>query len=153
MFDYLASTTDTNGQPLQALGLSFYGQGLAAGGVLNFSLNFDKAIVNGNPPQIPQYHGLDLDDVSRFRSISDQVDRTTITSQGAARIRSRPPPIFVQGRGVDGGEFPSPCRCWLWSALAGAGCSRPADWSLVDLYCHRSPRTSQDGSRCGKRFF
>ena len=42
-----AGLTRTNGQPLQALGLSFYGQGLAAGGVLNFSLNVTNA---SNPP-------------------------------------------------------------------------------------------------------
>ena len=39
VFDFLATTNPTTGQPAQGLGLSFYGQGLAAGGVLNFSLN------------------------------------------------------------------------------------------------------------------
>ena len=46
VYDYLASSTDSNGQPLQALGLSFYGQGMAAGGVLKFSLN----VTNVNSP-------------------------------------------------------------------------------------------------------
>ena len=46
VYDYLASTKDSNGNPLQALGLSFYGQGLASlanGGILKFSLNVARS--------------------------------------------------------------------------------------------------------------
>jgi hypothetical protein len=49
VFDFLASTKDSNGNPLQALGLSFFGQGLAAGGILNFSLNVAN---QSTPPQL-----------------------------------------------------------------------------------------------------
>lgn len=48
IWDYLATTTK-NGPAVQALGLSFYGTGLPAGGVLNFSL--DVTNVN-DPPQL-----------------------------------------------------------------------------------------------------
>ena len=48
VWDYLANATQ-NGQTYEGLGLSFYGQGLATGGVLNFSLNV--ANVN-DPPQL-----------------------------------------------------------------------------------------------------
>ena len=52
VYDYLANTPAQNGQPLQALGLSFYGQGLASlanGGILKFSLDVANP---SSPPQL-----------------------------------------------------------------------------------------------------
>ena len=65
VFDYLFSTTDQNGKPLQALGLSFFGQGLEAGGVLNFSLNVTNA---NNPPLL----------VSQTSGVSIALDATNL---------------------------------------------------------------------------
>ena len=71
VYDYLASTSGTNGQaPLQALGLSFYGQGLAAGGVLHFSLNVTNA---SNPPQL----------VSQTSGVTIKLDSSTSTASSS----------------------------------------------------------------------
>ena len=61
VYDYLASTKDQNGNPLQALGLSFYGQGLASlanGGILKFSL--DVADRNSPPQLVSQTPGVSI---------------------------------------------------------------------------------------------
>ncbi len=58
VWDYLASTTAQNGQAVQALGLSFYGTGLPAGGVLNFSLKV--ANVNDPPQLVSQTAGVTI---------------------------------------------------------------------------------------------
>jgi hypothetical protein len=102
VYDYLASTTDSNGQPLQALGLSFYGQGLAAGGVLNFSLN----VVNAStPPQL----------VSQTSGVTITLDAPNSTptpsSSGSSSSNAN-------------AEIPEPLSLLLWSALAGAGLFR-----------------------------
>src|SRR5262249_40691322 len=52
VYDYLASTKDADGNLVQALGLSFYGQGLASlasGGVFKFSLNVAD---QSSPPRL-----------------------------------------------------------------------------------------------------
>ena len=103
VFDYLASTKDSNGNPLQALGLSFYGQGLASaanGGVLNFSLNVTNS---SEPPQL----------VSQTPGVS---------------IALQPPDSSSSGTGTGtlttASETPEPLSLLLWSALAGAGLLR-----------------------------
>ena len=61
VYDYLASTKDANGNPLQAFGLSFYGQGLASlanGGMLKFSL--DVANQNAPPQLVSQTPGVSI---------------------------------------------------------------------------------------------
>lgn len=47
----LKDATDDAGNPQQLLGLVFFGQGLHAGGVLNFALSIDKALAD-NPPKL-----------------------------------------------------------------------------------------------------
>ena len=72
VYDFLNTPKDTNGNLLQpiALGLSFYGQGLASlanGGILNFSLN----VANQNaPPQL----------VSQTPGVSITLERAASTS-------------------------------------------------------------------------
>jgi hypothetical protein len=95
VYDFLASKTDGNGQPLQALGLSFYGQGLAAGGILNFSLNVSNA---SSPPQL----------VSQTTGVSIALDQT-------------PPASNHGGNGVPAAQTPEPLSMLIWSVLAGVG--------------------------------
>jgi hypothetical protein len=116
--------TTLNGSPVQALGLTFYGQGLSAGSNLTFSLTFNKNIVDGNPPQIPQFTVVDpttLKPASTYQIKYDGVD----TSGG-----STSPPITPQGGGGGGSgggggggghQTPEPLSWLVWSALAGAG--------------------------------
>ncbi len=114
----------SDGSPItqQALGLSFYGQGLAAGSSLTFSLTFDKAIVNGNPPQIPQFTVVDPTTLQPISSIQIKYDGTTTdTSQSSSSGSSTSPPITTQSGGGTEGEVPEPLSLLVWSALAGVG--------------------------------
>ena len=111
VYDYLASTKDQNGNPLQAIGLSFYGQGLASlanGGILKFSLD----VANQNsPPQLdPETPGI---------SITLQPSDNSSGSSG------------VTGTGTTGdsgtitaAETPEPLSVLVWSALVGTGLLR-----------------------------
>jgi hypothetical protein len=99
VYDFLASKTDGNGQPLQALGLSFYGQGLAAGGVLNFSLNVAN---QSSPPQL----------VSQTKGVTISLDQTL------------PPTHLPDGGGIPAAQTPEPISLLLWSVLAGIGLVR-----------------------------
>jgi hypothetical protein len=108
VYDYLASTKDANGNPLQAFGLSFYGQGLASlanGGMLNFSL----AVANQNaPPQlVSQTPG-----VSITLQPADSSTGTGGTNTGTG------------GGQASSNETPEPLSVLVWSALAGAGLLR-----------------------------
>ena len=100
--------TTMNGSPVpQALGLTFYGQGLAAGNSLTFSLTFDKAIVDGNPPQIPQFTVLNPTTLA-----ADDVP-IQIKYDGVATRRHRPR--------RPSRTAPEPLSLLVWSALAGVG--------------------------------
>ena len=103
VYDYLASTKDANGNPLQALGLSFYGQGLASaanGGILNFSLNVTN---QSAPPQlVSQTPG-----VSITLQPSDSSSSNTNTGTGSLSAQST--------------DAPEPLSILVWLALAGAG--------------------------------
>jgi hypothetical protein len=105
VYDFLASKTDGNGQALQALGLSFYGQGLAAGGILNFSLNVAS---QNTPPRLVS-----------------QTTGVTIT------LSQTPPPSTPTDHGVPAAETPEPLSLLLWSVLAGVGLvrARAVTWS------------------------
>jgi len=99
VYDYLASTTDSSGKPLQALGLSFYGHGLAAGGMLNFSLSVAN---QSSPPQL----------VSQTPGVAIALDPPTSSTSNS-------------GGGVSAvAETPEPLSLLLWSVLAGAGLFR-----------------------------
>jgi hypothetical protein len=99
VYDFLATKTDANGNTLQALGLSFYGQGLAAGGILNFSLN----VANQNaPPQlVSQTSGVTI-------SLNQPTDQPSASTSGD----------------ITASEVPEPFAFLLWSVLAGAGLLR-----------------------------
>ena len=94
-----------NGNPLQALGLSFYGQGLASlanGGILKFSL--DVADQN-SPPQL----------VSQTPGVSITLQPATATTGSGDT-----------GTGTGGGttitteNMPEPLSVLVWSALGGS---------------------------------
>ncbi len=104
VYDYLASTKDANGNPVQALGLSFYGQGLAAGGILNFSLNVAN---QSTPPQL----------VSQTPGVSIALDPAkSNSSSGTSGSNSS-----SSGTTITDAELPEPLSVLIWSALAGAG--------------------------------
>ncbi len=130
----------SDGTPItqQALGLSFYGQGLAAGSSLTFSLTFDKAIVNGNPPQIPQFTVVDPTTLQPISSIQIKYDGTTTTSQGGGSDSTTSPPISRRaGAGPEAAaKSPNPCRSWSgrhWPAPGSGGSAGSviSHWSLV----------------------
>jgi len=98
VYDFLATKSDATGQPVQALGLSFYGQGLAAGGILNFSLNVAN---QSSPPQL----------VSQTAGVSIALTPTAS-------------PPTSSDNGVPAAQTPEPLSILLWSALASAGLVR-----------------------------
>jgi hypothetical protein len=117
----------SDGSPItqQALGLSFYGHGLSAGDSLAFTLTFDKAIVNGTPPQIPQFTVVDPTTLKPISSIQIKYDGVAGSSgsnsnSGGSSSNSSTPPTTSQGGGGQGAEAPEPLSLLVWSALAGA---------------------------------
>jgi hypothetical protein len=123
----------SDGSPItqQALGLSFYGHGLAAGDSVTFSLTFDKAIVDGNPPQIPQFTVVDPTTLKPISSIQIKYDGVaggsssddTSSSSSGGSSTSSSPPSTEQGGG-NGVNAPEPLSLLVWSALAGVGAWR-----------------------------
>ena len=104
----LKDATDDAGNPEQLLGLVFFGQGLRAGGVLNFALSIDKALA-GNPPKL----------VSSTPGV-------TITSLSPP-TNPNPDPGPGNGGGNGGGvdpdpevHVPEPVTFLVWSAIACA---------------------------------
>jgi hypothetical protein len=97
----LKSTTSSTGAPEQILGLVFFGQGLAAGGVLNFSLS---TATGSTPPELtlvgPNTYGLPL--------TLDPVTNASPDGSGG-------------GNGGISNNAPEPLSLVIWSALACAG--------------------------------
>jgi hypothetical protein len=97
----LKNTTSSTGTPEQMFGLVFFGQGLAAGGVLNFSLTTESSLTS--PPVLESLTPgvtITLDSVS-----------SSATSSGSSASAD-----------VGGGQkVPEPLSLLIWSALAGAG--------------------------------
>jgi hypothetical protein len=93
----------------QALGLSFYGQGLASGGVLNFALTIDQALAN-NPPQLE----------SLTPGISIKLDGVENTSSQSSSSNGNGGAAPASGNG----QVPEPLSLLVWSALTGAGLLR-----------------------------
>jgi hypothetical protein len=112
--------TTLNGSPVQALGLTFFGQGLAAGDSLTFSLSFDKSIVNGNPPVVPQFTVVDPTTLQPISSIQikyigvDSSSSGTSTGTTSGSGNGTGTTVAVQ-------NAPEPVSLLLWSALAGVG--------------------------------
>ncbi|HZW30984.1 MAG TPA: hypothetical protein VFF52_09775 [Isosphaeraceae bacterium] len=86
----------------QALGLSFYGQGLAAGGVLNFALTIDKSLEN-MPPQL-------VVDSSQNPGVSIKLDGVE---------NSSPPPSTPSSPAPEtsAAKVPEPLSMLVWSIL------------------------------------
>ena len=103
VYDYLNTPKDANGNLLQpiAFGLSFYGQGLAAGGVLSFSLNV--ANTSAPPQLVPQTSGIKI--------TLQPPDSSSSSSTGTGTLSTA-------------SETPEPLSVLVWSALAGAGLLR-----------------------------
>ncbi len=123
VYDYLASTTAQNGSPLQALGLSFYGQGLASlakGGILNFSL--DVANQNSPPQLVSQTPGVTISLQSSDTSSGSTSDTGTSTSTGSGTIGTA--------------SIPEPLSVLIWSTLVGAGLLRARVWRKRDPIGH-----------------
>ncbi len=121
----------SDGSPItqQALGLSFYGQGLKAGDSVTFSLTFAKSIVDGTPPQIPQFTVVDPTTLKPISSIQIKYDGTTggtgSTSSGnTSGNGSGATSTGSTGSGPQEVFTPEPLPCLLWAALAGAGAWR-----------------------------
>jgi hypothetical protein len=118
----LKNATSSSGQPEQMFGLVFFGQGLAPGGVLNFSLSIEKSLAN-DPPQLQVL-----------------TPGVTITPESGT---SSPPPSSPPANGgspPSAGEVPEPLSLVLWSALAGAALVRARSLG-------RSRRASRGGPR------
>jgi hypothetical protein len=101
----LKNTTSSTGQPEQLFGLVFFGKGLAAGGVLNFSLTTQSSL--STPPVLE----------SLTSGVSIKLDSVT------------PPPSSsssTPNTGTSGGgsKVPEPLSLLIWSALACAGLLR-----------------------------
>ena len=112
VYDFLANTKDaTTGAPLQALGLSFFGQGLASlahGGILNFSLNV------ADPSAPPQLVSQNSDVTITLQPSDSSTGSTGTTGTGT-----------TSGDGSVGAlNTPEPLSVLVWSALVGAGLLR-----------------------------
>lgn len=94
----LKDATADDGSPEQLLGLVFFGQGLKAGGELDFALTIDKAL-ESNPPKL----------VSSTPGV-------TISA-----LAGQNPPPTDGGSDPDGGvNVPEPVAFLLWAGAAGA---------------------------------
>jgi hypothetical protein len=109
----IGNVTGSDGSTIatQALGLSFYGQGLAANSSLTFSLPFSQSVVGNPPTTIPQFTVIDPTTGATISTISIKYDgiapvTTTITSTGGGgAVTSAPEPLSLL----------------VWSVLAGVG--------------------------------
>jgi hypothetical protein len=111
VYDYLAASTTSSGQPVQALGLSFYG-GLTAGTSLNFFLNVANASA---PPQLgSQTAGVTI--------TLDSPGSTTSSSSSSSSSSSTSSSSSSSTGTVD--SVPEPLSVLLWATLAAAGLLR-----------------------------
>jgi hypothetical protein len=104
-----------NGSPLtsQALGLSFYGNGLPANSSIKFSLPFAQSVVGGPPPTtVPTFTVYDP-----TKSLTQAISSIQIKYVGVV-------PTNSDGGGTSPAvpaEAPEPLSLLMWSALAGIG--------------------------------
>jgi hypothetical protein len=105
----LKSTTSSTGQPEQMFGLVFYGQGLAAGGVLNFALTTESSLKT--PPVLQ----------SQTPGVSITLDSVSSSTTGSGSGSSGGTP---DAGGGGGPVVPEPLSLLIWSALACAGLLR-----------------------------
>jgi hypothetical protein len=104
----LKNTTSSSGAPEQMFGLVFFGQGLAAGGVLNFSLTTQSSLTS--PPVLE----------SQTQGVTITLDSVSSPSSGTGSG------VADTGGGGGGGgpRVPEPLSVLIWSALACAGLLR-----------------------------
>ncbi len=111
----------------QALGLSFYGHGLAAGDSLTFSLPFAQSVVGSPPTTIPQFTVYDPTTGNPISSIQIKYDGlaptqgTTATGSSGSTTTSGSGSTTTGGTGPTLAETPEPLSLLVWSALAGVG--------------------------------
>jgi len=101
----LKDTTSSTGVAEQMFGLVFFGQGLAAGGVLNFSLTTESSL--STPPVLE----------SLTPGVSITLDSASSSTSGSGS--SATPDV-----GGGGPRVPEPLSLLIWSALACAGLLR-----------------------------
>jgi hypothetical protein len=103
----------------QALGLTFYGQGLTANESVTFTLTFDKSIVDGSSPQIPQFTVVNPSNDDPISTIQIKYDGEASGNNGSSSTST------TTGQSGTGqptvSETPEPLSLLVWSALAGAG--------------------------------
>jgi hypothetical protein len=97
----LKNTTSSSGQPEQMFGLVFFGQGLAAGGVLNFSLTTDSSLTT--PPTLESLTPGVTITLDSFTPDSG----SSGSSSGAATVGN-----------------PEPLSMLIWALLSGIGFHR-----------------------------
>lgn len=115
----------------QALGLSFYGPGLAQGQSVTFTLPFDTSIVGGNPPTtVPQFTAINPSTLQAYSGSAipytikydGVVPASSSTSSSSTSTTTTVQPQGTPTAGSGGGtETPEPLSLLVWSALAGAG--------------------------------
>lgn len=94
----LKDATSSDGSPEQLLGLVFFGQGLQAGGELDFALSIDSALAS-KPPQL--------------------VSSTPGITISAIPDPSSPPPTGGGGNSDGETNVPEPVAFLLWAGAAG----------------------------------
>jgi hypothetical protein len=92
----LKDGTTSAGQPQQEIGLVFFGQGLKAGGVLDFTLSIDSALASNPPVLTSQTPGI---------TITAEPNTSTTTSG-----------VGTNSSG-SGSEVPEPVGIILWSTV------------------------------------
>jgi hypothetical protein len=97
----LRDATSSAGQPEQQLGLVFYGQGLQAGGVLNFALSINSALASDPPALQSLTPGVTIAlDSSTAAAATSGVSNNTGSSSSSAS-----------------NAIPEPLSVILWSAV------------------------------------
>lgn len=99
----LKDATDDDGNPEQLLGLVFFGQGLKAGGVLNFALSVDAALADDPPTLVSSTPGVTI------ASILPQIDPDPEPGNGGGVIDPDPDV-----------QVPEPVTFLVWSLIACA---------------------------------
>jgi hypothetical protein len=103
----LNNAPSSTGQPQQQLGLVFYGQGLRAGGVLNFALSISSALASDPPKLQSLTQGVTI--------TADSPPAATTTTSGASGNGASS--SSSSANGVVNVNTPEPLSVILWSAV------------------------------------
>jgi hypothetical protein len=111
--------TDGSTIATQALGLSFYGQGLPANSSLTFSLPFSQSVVGTIPPNsAPQFTAIDPSTGLPYSANSPAPYQ--IKFDGVVPISTTATATGTGGSGTETAT-PEPLSLLVWSVLAGVG--------------------------------